>query len=174
MMVTDVQDPARPKLNPNDSYNLLLAYQSNSYTPSPSDSRQPSRHTTPFTSTDGGHRSGDSSQWHELVDASILQSLGKDETRRQGLWFEVISGEMDYVRDLKVLCEEFIAPLRSQEPPVIAPEQRLDAFVREVFSTTQALMEGHVRMLDRLLERQRQEWPLVSGRGVLSRDTLAV
>jgi hypothetical protein len=30
-----------------------------------------------------------------------------------------------------------------------------------VFSTTQALAEGHTRMLDRLLERQRQEWPLV-------------
>lgn len=94
----------------------------------------------------------------------MLHTLGKDETRRQGLWFEVISGELDYVRDLKVMCDEFIAPLRAQQPPVIAPEARLDAFVREVFSTTQALMEGHVRMLDRLLERQRQEWPLVGNK----------
>lgn len=95
------------------------------------------------------------------MDESILQSLGKDETRRQGLWFEVISGELDYVRDLRVLCDEFVAPLRSQQPPVIVPEPRMEAFVREVFSTTQALMEGHVRMMDRLLERQRSEWPLV-------------
>lgn len=73
----------------------------------------------------------------------------------------MISGELDYVRDLRVMCDEFIAPLRSQQPPVLVPEQRMEAFVREVFSTTQLLMESHVRMLDRLLERQRQEWPLV-------------
>jgi hypothetical protein len=91
----------------------------------------------------------------------MIPSLGKEETHRQGLWFEVISGEMDYVRDLKMLCDEFIAPLRTQQPPVIVPEQRMEAFVREVFSTTQALAESHTRMLDRLLERQRQEWPLV-------------
>lgn len=47
----------------------------------------------------------------------------------------------------------------------------MEAFVREVFSTTQLLMEGHVRMLDRLLERQRQEWPLVGQTYLQDKDS---
>jgi hypothetical protein len=136
---------------------MLLAYHSSF-----------SRHTShraprprPNPPSEAGHRSQDSSQWHEFVDRSMIPSLGKQETQRQGLWFEVINGEMEYVKDLKMLCDDFIAPLRTQSPPVISPEVRLEAFVKEVFSTTQALAEGHTRMLDRLLERQRQEWPLV-------------
>jgi hypothetical protein len=118
---------------------MLLAYQSNSITPSSSHSRIPSRRTQ--QASEAGHRSNDSSQWHEFVDRSMIPSLGKEETHRQGLWFEVISGEMDYVRDLKMLCDEFIAPLRTQQPPVIQPQPRMEAFVREVFSTTQGLAE---------------------------------
>jgi hypothetical protein len=140
---------------------MLLAYHSSA-------SRHTSRRTphnslrSPKPPSEAGHRSQDSSQWHEFVDRSMIPSLGKHETQRQGLWFELINGEMEYVKDLKMLCDDFIAPLRTPQPPVISPEGRLEAFVREVFSTTQALAEGHTRMLDRLLERQRQEWPLVS------------
>ena len=141
---------------------MLLAYQSTSSSSnSTPTTRQPSHRTPIKPPSEAGHRSNDSSQWHEFVDRSMIPSLGKHETQRQGLWFEVINGEMDYVKDLKMLCDDFIAPLRTQQPPVIVPEQRMEAFVREVFSTTQSLAEAHTRMLDRLLERQRQEWPLV-------------
>jgi len=135
---------------------MLLAYHSSF---SRHTSHRGSRRNPP--PSEAGHRSQDSSQWHEFVDRCMIPSLGKQETQRQGLWFEVINGEMEYVKDLKMLCDDFIAPLRTQSPAVISPEGRLEAFVREVFSTTQALTEGHTRMLDRLLERQRQEWPLV-------------
>jgi hypothetical protein len=40
-----------------------------------------------------------------MVDKSVLDSLGKDEVKRQGLWWELVSGEREFVRDLKVVCE---------------------------------------------------------------------
>ena len=44
-------------------------------------------------------------EWHELVDASVLESLGRPEVRRQGLWWELIKGEVEYVRDLRTVCD---------------------------------------------------------------------
>lgn len=39
-----------------------------------------------------------------MVDRSVRDSLDKEEVRRQGLWWELINGEREYVRDLKIIC----------------------------------------------------------------------
>ena len=60
-------------------------------------------------------------------------------------------------------CEQgFIQPLREHNPPLLSPENRLNAFIAEVFSTIPQLLQGHERLLEKLLARQRFEWPLVS------------
>jgi len=57
-----------------------------------------------------------------------------------------------------------IEPMRTHEPPLISPEIRLHAFVNEVFSTIPDIFVLQEQMLERLLERQRLEWPIVSDR----------
>lgn len=44
-------------------------------------------------------------EWHELVDSSLTESLSREERKRQGLWWEMIKGEMEYVKDLRTVCE---------------------------------------------------------------------
>lgn len=44
-------------------------------------------------------------EWYELVDQSVVDSLPKDEQRRQGLWWELIKAEREYVRDLATMCQ---------------------------------------------------------------------
>ena len=52
--------------------------------------------------------------------------------------------------------------MKHQRPPLLTPEHRLQAFVMEVFSTIPEIHAVHEQLLNRLLERQRTEWPLVS------------
>ena len=72
------------------------------------------------------------------------------------------------------MSKAFIQPLREHHPPLITPEPRLYAFIAEVFSTVSSIYLGHAELLDRLLERQRIEWPLVSAEcGSPGRDPLS-
>jgi hypothetical protein len=51
--------------------------------------------------------------------------------------------------------------LLHQDPPIINPPERLQAFSMEVFSTAQGIYQAHAALLENLLKRQRDEWPLV-------------
>lgn len=57
--------------------------------------------------------------------------------------------------------QSFISPLRNHQPPVLVPETRLSAFIAEVFSSVQTIYLAHAKLLDKLMDRQRAEWPLV-------------
>lgn len=78
--------------------------------------------TTPQTangSTDSHKRVvGAESEWYELVDGSVVESLPKNEQKRQGLWWELIKAEKEYVRDLATMCEvsKAVATLASLRP----------------------------------------------------------
>ncbi|KAI9638407.1 uncharacterized protein MKK02DRAFT_42797 [Dioszegia hungarica] len=167
--------PRPPKLAPHDSYNLLLSFQSHNTNTTPPTSSMD--HSSPYSpsiqrsnSTAEAYQSSDShkrvvsveTEWYELVDQSVVDSLPKDEQRRQGLWWELIKAEREYVRDLATMCQGFVEPLRNHHPPILQPESRLDAFIAEVFSTIQTIYEGHTRLLAQLAERQRNEWPLLT------------
>ena len=39
--------------------------------------------------------------WHDMVSVELRQSLTKKETKRQSIIFELIKGEMAYVKDLE-------------------------------------------------------------------------
>lgn len=110
----------RPSLQPDESYSLLVRYQAASglhlassassvtgsgylsgSTASPSLS-----HSSPFASVqDTGSPVNPDPEWHEIVDAGLVESLPSKERKRQGLWWELIKGEREYVRDLKIVCE---------------------------------------------------------------------
>ncbi|KAK4687215.1 RHO1 GDP-GTP exchange protein 1/2, partial [Tremellales sp. Uapishka_1] len=146
-------------LSPAESYNLLLAYQAmstNGHSP-PSSSPH-----TPTAASDEMLLRNPDPEWYEVVDNSVLTSLGRTEVKRQGLWWELIRGEREYVRDLQVLLDAFIQPLREADPPLLLPEPRLKAFLAEVFSTTQSIYIAHERLLEALMGRQRSEWPFMT------------
>ncbi|WVF72308.1 hypothetical protein IAT40_007121 [Kwoniella sp. CBS 6097] len=159
-------------LHPDDSYALLLAYQATSESShshgatntSTSHAAPPLSPTSPYlpTPSDSGQLRNPNPEWYELVDTTLSDSLSKDELKRQGLWWEMIKGEREYVRDMKTVCDVFIQPLRDHDPPLLTPETRLHAFIAEVFSTAQQIYHAHVRLLGRLMERQRHEWPLIT------------
>ncbi|WWC85367.1 uncharacterized protein L201_000230 [Kwoniella dendrophila CBS 6074] len=163
--------PSPPaQLLPDDSYAMLLAYQNTSpsdsghaYTSSSNYHSMPLSPTIPNTTpSESGILRNPNPEWYELVDRTLSDSLTKEELKRQGLWWEMIKGEREYVRDMKTVCEVFIEPLKQHDPPLLASDSRLHAFIAEVFSTSQQIYHAHVRLLGRLMERQRHEWPLMT------------
>lgn len=63
--------------------------------------------------------------------------------------------------ELHVDHQGFIEPLKQYDPPLLTDEVRLHAFIQEVFSSIPDILKLHEEMLERLLERQRVDWPLV-------------
>ncbi|KAL7422275.1 hypothetical protein Q5752_002921 [Cryptotrichosporon argae] len=157
-----VELPTRPSITPADSYKLLLKYQSTSPSLSSPATQTPAASSHASSASDAPRKRPDTPEWHEMVDPCVLDSLSRDEVKRQGLWWELVRGEREYVADLKVFIEAFIVPLEEHEPPLITPDQKLHAFVAEVFSTTRQIYVCHGRLLDKLMQRQRTEWPLIT------------
>ncbi|KAI0367587.1 Dbl-like domain-containing protein [Pilatotrama ljubarskyi] len=99
-------------------------------------------------------------EWHNLVSDEVRASLSKQEVKRQNIIFEVIKGEMDYVRDLENIEVMYVGPLREMDPPII-PRDRLEQFIQEVFHNYAELHAHHRRMLNKLHEIQREEHPVI-------------
>lgn len=98
------RNPTHRHLTPQDSYSLLLAYQSSAVTSHSSfdlsaASRNPIDQKIASSSSDQEL----SPEWHQIVDKSFCESLDKMEQRRQGLWWEIIKGEREYVRDMDTM-----------------------------------------------------------------------
>ncbi|KAL7280654.1 hypothetical protein ACG7TL_005593 [Trametes sanguinea] len=99
-------------------------------------------------------------EWHNLVSEEVMNSLSKHELKRQNIIFEVIKGEMDYVRDLENIEVMYVSPLREMDPPII-PRDRLEQFIQEVFHNYAELHAHHRKMLNKLFEIQREEHPVI-------------
>ncbi|KAG8687195.1 hypothetical protein FRC09_013647, partial [Ceratobasidium sp. 395] len=99
-------------------------------------------------------------EWHNLVSAEVRDGMSKQEVKRQSVIFELIKGEMEYVKDLELLDSLFIQPLLHDDPPVI-PRERVDNWISQVFSNFADVHLHHRRMLDRLHEIQREEHPII-------------
>ncbi|KAG9075486.1 hypothetical protein FS749_012835, partial [Ceratobasidium sp. UAMH 11750] len=99
-------------------------------------------------------------EWHNLVSAEVRDGMSKQEVKRQSVIFELIKGEMEYVKDLELLDSLFIQPLLHDDPPII-PRDRVEHWVSQVFSNFADVHLHHRRMLDRLHEIQREEHPII-------------
>ncbi|WVQ71558.1 hypothetical protein IAR50_001097 [Cryptococcus sp. DSM 104548] len=147
-------------LSPEDSYNLLLLYQSTSSTFTPS-TYSPYANLGPGLQQQLGHTPHfDPEFWYELVDKSFHDSLDAKEQNRQESWWEMVRSEKLYVEDLRVICDVLIHGLRTADPPIIEPS-KLEPFINEVFSTSVLLYQSHLKILVKVLERQREQWPLI-------------
>ena len=106
-----------------------------------------------------GDLSPNDEQWYLLAPPEARQVLSKQEITRQSIIFELIQNERDYVRDLELLSEAFIDPLRNIKPMASA---KVESFIEEVFSNLNNIKEHHEIMIAALFARQRDQHPLVT------------
>ncbi|KDQ19102.1 hypothetical protein BOTBODRAFT_103593 [Botryobasidium botryosum FD-172 SS1] len=97
-------------------------------------------------------------EWEDLVPEDVRSGMSKKETKRQHIIFELIKGEMEYVKDLEILEHVFLQPIRSRD---IIPVDRLDTFIADVFHNFAELHAHNRRLLDRMHEVQREEHPVI-------------
>ncbi|KAF8166590.1 Dbl-like domain-containing protein [Mycena galopus ATCC 62051] len=99
-------------------------------------------------------------EWHDLVSADIRQGMRKEETKRQSIIFELIKGEMSYIKDLENIEIMYIRPLRNADPPIV-PTERLDQFIKDVFHNFSHLHAHHRALVEKLHEIQREQHPRI-------------
>lgn len=96
--------------------------------------------------------------WHDLVSKDVRESLSKSEAKRQSVIFELIQGEMVYVKDLESIEMMYIRPLQKQ---LTIPQDKLNKFIQTVFNNYDVLRDHHRRLLHQLHEIQREEHPTI-------------
>ncbi|EKM81602.1 hypothetical protein AGABI1DRAFT_54457, partial [Agaricus bisporus var. burnettii JB137-S8] len=99
-------------------------------------------------------------EWHDVVSPELMKSLPKKEVKRQAVIFELIKGEMAYVKDLENIRLMYVDPLRSANPPII-PGNRLEQFINDVFHNYWDIFSHHRRLMEKLHEIQREHHPCV-------------
>ncbi|KAG6332497.1 hypothetical protein ID866_6590 [Astraeus odoratus] len=94
---------------------------------------------------------------------TFQSAMGKGPTKskRQAIIFELIKGEMGYVKDLESIETMYIRRLREQDHPTIIPRDRLNTFISDVFHNYLEIYAHHRRLLDQLHEIQREEHPTI-------------
>ncbi|CCM02646.1 uncharacterized protein FIBRA_04750 [Fibroporia radiculosa] len=99
-------------------------------------------------------------EWYNLVSEEFRKSLPKKEAKRQSIIFELIKGEMEYVKDLENIEVMYVSPLREMDPPIV-PRDRLEQFIRDVFHNFDELHAYHKKMLLAFHDIQREEHPVI-------------
>ncbi|KAG0018570.1 hypothetical protein BGZ80_007014 [Entomortierella chlamydospora] len=123
----------------------------------------PGKSDFPTTNSLGRQNSDVSSQgsqekvWANSVPASVVAAASKRERDRQEAIFEVVTTESNYVRDLELMEEIFIKPLRSGD---IIESEMMDEFIEEVFLNYKEIHDLNKKLLEQLRVRQ-EEQPLV-------------
>ncbi|KAF9436303.1 RHO1 GDP-GTP exchange protein 2 [Entomortierella beljakovae] len=95
--------------------------------------------------------------WANSVPASIVAAASKQERNRQEAIFEVVNTEQNYVRDLELMEEIFINPLRAGN--IVDPERR-EELIEDIFLNFQEILELNRALLVELRRRQEAQ-PLV-------------
>ncbi|KAK0214966.1 CNH domain-containing protein [Armillaria fumosa] len=99
-------------------------------------------------------------EWHDLVSTEVRKSLPKEEAKRQSIIFELIKGEMAYVKDLENIDIMYIKALRAANPPIIPPD-RLNSFIKDVFHNFAELGYHHRKLVEKFHEIQREQHPVI-------------
>ncbi|KAL0567525.1 Rho guanine nucleotide exchange factor [Marasmius crinis-equi] len=102
-------------------------------------------------------------EWHDLVPMEPRKKMKKEEAKRQSIIFELIKGEMAYVKDLENIRIMYIQPLREANKagnPIIAPE-RLEQFIKDVFHNYYELHAHHKRLVEKFHQIQQQQHPQI-------------
>ncbi|KAG5730352.1 Rho1 guanine nucleotide exchange factor 1 [Termitomyces sp. T112] len=99
-------------------------------------------------------------EWHDLVSSEVRATITTGEVKRQAAMFELIQGEIAYVKDLGNIDNMYIVPLRTSVPPII-PRDRLEVFIEDVFHNYKHLYEHHNELVKALLSIQEDQHPII-------------
>ncbi|KAJ3776382.1 CNH domain-containing protein [Lentinula raphanica] len=102
-------------------------------------------------------------EWFDLVSEEEKKEIGKKEMKRQAIIFELIKGEMAYVKDLENVEHMYITPLvnsSNSSTPIIAPA-KLNQFISTVFNNISSLHSHHLDLLQSLFHIQYEEHPTI-------------
>ncbi|UZJ52746.1 hypothetical protein CBS101457_002066 [Exobasidium rhododendri] len=130
------------------------------------------------TSKSSGNIMGNSHMalaWADTVPKEFLASIPKAEVKRQNAILELIQKEEEFLHDLELLDNLFLARLErpnalTGDPPPIAIGVEREDFIREVFSNHRELV-GHIsKLVERLHVRQREENPIINSIGDIFLD----
>ncbi|KAF9273584.1 RHO1 GDP-GTP exchange protein 2 [Mortierella alpina] len=99
--------------------------------------------------------------WANSVPASVVASVSKKERNRQEAIFEVVNTESNYVRDLELMEEIYIMPLRGGE---IVDPVKVEALIENTFLNYKEILELNKKLLEAMRTRQ-QEQPVVESIG---------
>jgi len=97
--------------------------------------------------------------WSDNVDEELVANLAPKELNRQEVLFEIIKTEHEYVRDLRLIEEYFINPIKQAEEKHrkhIVPEN-----LNKVFNSISYFLFIHEVISNCLNERQENQFPLV-------------
>ncbi|KAJ3993564.1 Dbl-like domain-containing protein [Lentinula boryana] len=102
-------------------------------------------------------------EWFDLVSEEERKEIGKTEMKRQAIIFELIKGEMAYVKDLENVEHMYITPLvnSSTSSTPIIPPTRLPRFISSVFNNIHSLHFHHLDLLQALFRIQYDEHPTI-------------
>lgn len=99
--------------------------------------------------------------WSHTVPRQLLETLDKQEIKRQELIYEVIATERTFVRNLEYIRDFWIRPLRESN---IIPVQEREKFIRTVFFNVVDILNVGIGFRDALIRRQQQK-PVVENIG---------
>uniref|UniRef100_A0A1D1Z1D3 Rho1 guanine nucleotide exchange factor 2 n=1 Tax=Anthurium amnicola TaxID=1678845 RepID=A0A1D1Z1D3_9ARAE len=97
--------------------------------------------------------------WSDNVEEELVANLSPRELNRQEVLFEIIKTEYEYVRDLRLIEEYFINPIKQAEESYrkrIVPEN-----LNKVFNSISYFLFIHEVISNCLNERQENQFPLV-------------
>ncbi|KAF9584155.1 RHO1 GDP-GTP exchange protein 2 [Lunasporangiospora selenospora] len=95
--------------------------------------------------------------WSNSVPASVVAGVSRNERNRQEAIFEVVDTEDNYIRDLELIEEIYIIPLRNGD---IVDPGRVEEFIENVFLNYKEILRLHKPLLEALRDRQ-EEQPIV-------------
>ncbi|KAJ1567487.1 RHO1 GDP-GTP exchange protein 2, partial [Cladochytrium tenue] len=91
--------------------------------------------------------------WSNTVPPEVLASVSKEEEKRQNAIYDLIKTERNYVEELKTIQTLYAIPLQASD---VIEESRKASFMKRVFLNSQDLLAANSLLLQRLLQRQRE------------------
>ncbi|KAI9352276.1 CNH domain-containing protein [Zopfochytrium polystomum] len=91
--------------------------------------------------------------WSNTVPIEIVNSVSKEEEKRQNAIYDMIKTERNYVDELKMIQSLYALPLQSSD---IIEHSRLPHFIEKVFFNVGDILTVNTKLLQMLLQRQRE------------------
>ncbi|CAJ0633769.1 15488_t:CDS:10 [Entrophospora sp. SA101] len=95
--------------------------------------------------------------WSGAVPKEILESVSKEELKRQEIIYETIYTENDYIKDLYLIEEVYIKGIRNS-PEIMTQQTKIEKFIDDVFYNIFEIRAQNEILLEKLKARQKENY----------------